>query len=240
MTSSAFQSFRRKVIVEWPKKQDEDAKKLLLKVSSAGHADIMQKQTSRSGIAPDWNAYANRPGNEDLNSVVIPGPIVYKYRYLREVVEVALNSLRKWSPVDSGDYVSSHQLYVNGQAVAVLPVRLGPEDLIMISNPVPYARRIEVGKTKSGRSFVLQVPPHIYERVTKQILIPNFRNVAKIEFDYASLSGAYVKTGGMARRTPRYATGNRAGPRGGGTLRKRRPGAGEAVRAPAIFIQALS
>ena len=31
-------------------------------------------------------------------------------------------------------------------------------------NTVPYARKIEIGKTESGRDFVIQVPNRIYER----------------------------------------------------------------------------
>ena len=42
-----------------------------------------------------------------------------------------------------------------------------PADEYVFINPVPYARRIEVGKTKSGRPFLIQVPNKIYERTAK-------------------------------------------------------------------------
>src|SRR5436190_17637277 len=105
----------------------------------------MTDSTARSGPPPMWEAYANRPGNSNLESVILPGPIVYRYRYATEIAEVALTALQRLSPVRSGRYAKSHTIYVNGQPVARAPKTLTQE--IVISNPVPYARKIEIGKT---------------------------------------------------------------------------------------------
>jgi hypothetical protein len=230
MASAALQSFRRRVTVDWPQQAHEDARKKLVAVAMAGHNKIMAEQKARSGAIPEFEAYANTPGNGNLNSVVLPGPIVYRYRYLREVVQFALDELRKASPVVSGDYVRSHTLFINGSAVSQMPVRLNPGDTIMIANPVPYARRLEIGKTESGRDFVLQVPNRIYERVAKNKLTPRYRNVAKITFQYVELASAYTAKGSLARH---YGIG-------GGRKRKRRQQAGTKVQAPAIVIGVLS
>lgn len=75
------------------------------------------------------------------------------------------------SPVVSGAYRDAHALYADGR-------RIGSADEIarggtavphsaeyVFVNPQPYARKIEVGKTREGRDFVVQVPNRIYERV---------------------------------------------------------------------------
>ncbi|MFA7308262.1 MAG: hypothetical protein WC026_16505 [Hyphomicrobium sp.] len=179
------QSFRRIVAVDWPKQAAADAKERLLQVARQGHADIMARQGN-----PQFDAYANRPGNRALETVILPGPIIYTYSNLKALVEFALDELRKTSPVISGDYVRSHQLFVNGAAVDALPADLKPSDELMIANLVPYARKIEVGKTKSGRAFVIQVQPRIYERVGKA-LQARYKNVARITVEFVTIPNNY-------------------------------------------------
>jgi hypothetical protein len=186
MAAAALAAFRRVVEIEWPNKQEAFARTLLLRVARNGHARIMTDALSRSGYAPQWEAYANRPGNSNLLSVVLPGPIVYLYRYATEVVEVALTTLQRISPVRSGLYAKSHTIYVDGHEVSRAPTVMTRE--VAISNPVPYARKIEIGKTRSGRAFVIQVPNRIYER-TARALQQRYRNVATIKFDYIAIAG---------------------------------------------------
>lgn len=234
MGSVSVQSLRQVMTVRWPKMQAEQARALLLRVARDGHARIM---TEAGEAKPDFDAYANRPGNTNLDSVIVPGPIVYRYRYLRSVIQTALDELRRASPVVSGDYVRSHTLFIDGVPVDRVPLTLPRNTEIMISNPVPYARRLEVGKTESGRAFVIQVAPKIYERVAKSKLIPKYRNVAKITFGYVTLPAAGTRRQLLSAY---YATGKSAGPRGGGTRRKRRQHIGETMQAPAIFIEVLT
>jgi hypothetical protein len=237
MASAALQSFRRRVTIDFPARAREAAQKRLVQVARQGHARIMAEQTARSGIAPDWDAYANTPGNPNLDSVVLPGPIVFRYRYHREIIVAALDMLRQASPVQSGKYRNSHTLFIDFQAVKAIPERLVAGQDVMISNPVPYARRLEVGKRTDGRPFVFQVDPHIYERVAYD-LKAKFGRVARIEFTYADLPGAWVIKGRLPQRywttrAARTASGRKA------VFRKRYQKAGSKVRAPAIVISAL-
>lgn len=237
MTRQSLATFRQTVTVAWPQQSQQDAKTLLLKIAREGNAQTVREQTMRAGVNPDVSAYANQPGNTNLENVVLPGPIVYSYDYRREIVEVALGELYKASPVDSGAYVSSHTIFLNGQPVDHLPPQLSPDDEIWLSNPVPYARRLEIGKTKSGRDFPIQVPNRIYERVAKNILARRYGNSAKITFDYIAIPEAHVIKGKLSSH---YGTGKKLGPRGGGLSRKRRQQPGTTVRAPAIIIEALA
>lgn len=226
MASRALQAFRRTVTVDWPNIADEDARRHLVRVARAGNAKILADQAARGGVAPDVDAYANTPGNRNLDSVKLPGPIVFRYRYAREIVKEALVALRAASPVTSGLYRDSHTLFINGIPVEFLPQTVLASDEVYIANPVPYARRLEVGLTESGRPFVVQVPPRIYERVLKGTLIPRFRNVANLSLIYVTIPDAYIIKG----RLPSHYIAK------GGVRRKRRQQVGMPVQSPAILI----
>lgn len=226
MASQALQSFKHTVNVAWPKGTEARARAHLIKVATAGHEQTMREQESRAGQRPDFDMYVNRPGNSDLQSVVLPGPIVYLYRYAREVMIEAIGHLRRASPVQSGAYRDNHTLYVDGVETQDFPDTIDRSHRIMIANPIPYARRIEVGRTKAGRSFVLKVPNRIYERVVKQGLLPVYGNDVKITFGYVDLPDAHVIKG----RLPGF-YGSRSG------TRRRRQRVGGKVPAPAIFIE---
>lgn len=225
---AALQALRQRVMIDWPKMIEADAKALLLRTAREGHARIMRDAVARSGVFPFWDAYANTPGNTNLETVRLPGPIVYRYRYLREVILVTLKMLEEASPIHSGKYKTSHTVWVNG--VAASPnVEIKRGDEVFIANTVPYARRLEVGKTDSGRDFLVSVPNKIYERTSKK-LKQRYRNVSDITFGYVTLPGAWRIKG---RLGPQYKLPT-------GAFRKRRQKVGELVRAPAIFIGALS
>lgn len=229
MASRALQALRQRVTVEWPKIADDEARKLLVRTAREGHERIMREQTARAGVFPEWDAYANTPGNTNLESVKLPGPIVYRYRYLQEIVLEAIRMLKAASPPGSGKYKNAHKLWIDG-VEAPLDSKLEPRQEIFIANTRDYSRRLEVGKTDDGRDFLISVPNHIYERVAKNTLIPKYRNAANITFGYVELPDAWVIKG---RLGPSYALPN-------GKRRKRRQQVGDKVRAPAIFIEPLS
>jgi hypothetical protein len=210
------QLIRRIVTVEWPKEIESDSKALLIDTARNGHKRIMADAAAK-GLQPNWEAYANTPGNSNLETVRLPGPIVYNYRYLVDLIEFALDELRRQSPVDSGNYKRSHTVYVNDQPVGdTIPSTISAGDRIYIANPVPYARRLEIGRTRAGRAFLIQVPNRIYERVT-QMTQAEGKGRAKIKMGYVDLGV------GTLRRS---------------SGRRRHRQAGAAIKSPAIFFQA--
>ncbi len=94
-----------------------------------------------------------------------------------------METLFDLSPVLTGRYRDSHTLFVNGVAVPNLKNYTGGE--VTISNPVPYARKIEIGAMK------MHVPGRVYEHAAK-IVRARFGNVAKIGFTYRGLSGGTI------------------------------------------------
>lgn len=88
--------------------------------------------------------------------------IVFRYRYMEDVVRFALQTLRDLSPVGSvadehpGLYRDNHLVFIDGRLVPDVSA-WRPGQQINISNPEPYARKIESGH------MTLSVPNHIYE-----------------------------------------------------------------------------
>lgn len=86
----------------------------------------------------------------------------YKRFDMDEVVQFAIETLKDRSPVGSkgdshpGLYRDSHFIFLEGQNVPDVK-SWTPGERIEITNPVPYSRKIEIGK------FKVNVASHVYE-----------------------------------------------------------------------------
>jgi len=194
VANPSLEAFKKIVTVDWPAHQEREARAHLLRVANDGHQKVMNDAQMRSGVKPDFDAYANTPGNANLQSVKLPGPIVFRYRYIREVLLEALKQLQAASPVGTGAYQRSHQIFINGALVPGVPASVKASDEFMIANTRPYSRKIELGKTKSGRNFVISVPNRVYERAFRR-LRAKFGQLVKIEYAFVSLPGGYSLKG---------------------------------------------
>lgn len=114
------------------------------------------------------------------------GRIVFEFELVNDVVLEILAMLRERSPYESGAYREGHIVFADG--VQVTGETLPPADEYAITNPLPYSRRLEIGKTKSGRDFLVSVPNRIYERTMKDAR-RRFSNIAAIRFTYRGLVG---------------------------------------------------
>lgn len=153
----------------------------------------------------------------------------------RNVISEALLALRAASPVVSGAYRDAHTLYINGAAVNTIPDTIKLNDVIMIANPLPYARRLDIGVTKSGRAFVVQVAPHIYRRVGNA-LASRFGNAARITV--ADSPGVLLPAAGAVQGVAGR-SGISTHHQSGGRRVRRRLHKGEPLRSPALLIQML-
>jgi hypothetical protein len=108
--------------------------------------------------------------------------IIFRYGVMQDVVDFALLTLRDRSPVGSagdkhpGLYRDSHKVFLNGHVVEDVS-GWRPGDQINISNPVPYARKIEAGRGK------MTVPGHVYEDAAL-IVAGRFGNKAAVRFTF--------------------------------------------------------
>lgn len=250
MTRESIAALRHTFTVMQPAILADKGRAVLVQAARQGIDQIVREQTAREGVRPGVEAYANRPGNPNIDSVQVPGPIVAVFDYRREVAVFTRQALINASPKQSGEWAANHLYMLNGTVVDVLPANLAPTDVITIANPLPFSRRIEIGKTKSGRDFPLRVPNRIYERTAKNVVAPRYGNSARITFTYIDLPKAYVTKGKLSAyyRTPeiRARAGkfkNKMGSdhlkAGEHKLRRRMQKPGSTVRAPAIQIRAL-
>jgi hypothetical protein len=157
------------------------------------------------------------------------GEIDVEWDVVSDVLIWIGQTLRDRSPVVSGEYRDSHTLFADGDEVSVGDV-IPPASSYTFINTTPYARKIEIGKTESGRDFVIQVPNRIYER-TGQDAQARFGNIAKITTGFeAAPSGSALALDQKSRSFG--ARGRRVSPR-------QRPDrvAGSAVTVPAIYIE---
>jgi len=121
-------------------------------------------------------------------SVRADGVITYLYPRLDAVVQYAMEVLFELSPVLSGLYRNSHTLFVGGTAVPNLK-NWSPDDEVVITNTVPYARKIELGV------MTMRAPgsARVYAQAAKKVR-SRFGNVAKIGFTYRGIIGGGVSS----------------------------------------------
>ena len=153
--------------------------------------------------------------------------IVIRYVYMTEIATFTLQALRDRSPVGTdkhaGLYRDSHMLFVDGHNVPdPTNFEWQPGQALEFSNPVPYARKIELGRIK------VSAPPHVYQE-TAPLVSAKYGNSVKVQFLFMPLRFGSIQA---------YAdssAGRAAGGRKGGSVKARRDWL---VRQPAIIITA--
>jgi hypothetical protein len=123
--------------------------------------------------------------------------IVQRRAEMTGVVQFALQSLRANSPVGSehdphpGQYRDSHTIFINGNDVKDLS-SWQPGEEIEISNPVPYAKILEIGDHRH------RVPHHTYE-LAEQALQRKHGDIVLVELNYMPIRFAGAAARGRRR-----------------------------------------
>ena len=152
------------------------------------------------GREPPYDQFVDGRAGAPLESVNPDrGVIVFEFELINDVLSWILAALVERSPRGpaggAGTYRESHRLFADGREIAPDGDVPAAEEY-SFTNIVVYTRRLEIGRTKSGRDFLVSVPNRIYERTARDASA-RFGNVAKIGFTYRGLvSGGYV--GGRA------------------------------------------
>jgi hypothetical protein len=76
----------------------------------------------------------------------------------------AFKMIRDRSPVDTGAYLRSHAILVNGREVAAWPVPLRLNDTVLIRPDVPYARFLEQGQSPDAPEGIYEVVVTVLDR----------------------------------------------------------------------------
>lgn len=160
-------------------------KQLLVSTAKREHSRVMATDPRPSSFT---RTVDGRRGAVE-ETVKPDGIIVYEYPRLNEIVQFAMNTLFDLSPVLSGDYRNSHQLFVGGAPVSNLQDWDGQSEVI-IANYLPYSRKIELGK------MVMRVPgtDHVYEQA-EWVVNRRYGNVAHVVFTFQGIVGGGAVAG---------------------------------------------
>lgn len=187
-----------------------------------------------------FTRYVNGREGASEESVKLPGPILYKFSWLDEVAEFALEFLRARSPLgpaERGHYRDSHQAMVGGRVVAssddpgsIRSVEIPAGAEIVIVSDKPYARKIEVGAMR------MRVPPRVYEDA-RQSVLRHYRQIVRVDLRFVTRSDGYTLKGGAPKRAAKQNMMSSAF-RGGRAFLSTRKGteAGAAMTYPALIL----
>lgn len=140
------------------------------------------------GAVPPYEVYVDGRAGAPLTAVKPDGIIRAEFELVSEALVWINTQLQMHSPVLSGRYAKSHELFADGIETDN-PNNPPPAAEYVFMNTQPYARKIERGQSS-------QAPDGVYQAVAT-LAQRRFGNVAKITFSYrTALSGGVV--GGRA------------------------------------------
>lgn len=127
------------------------------------------------------------------------GTIEVEFELFADLLGWIGETLVERSPKRSGRYRRGWTLFADGVEVAT-GGSIPPAEKYVFVNLEPYSRKIEIGKTESGRAFVIQVPNRIAERTAKDAR-SRFGSQAKIVYGFESVqSGGAISRWAGAKR----------------------------------------
>lgn len=206
-TRAQFQAMQTTLEVAVPRMHAEAAREALAEAASRERARVLSEQGARAGIAPTDAIVVDGVAGGDPERVRPDGYILLEFGYVREVALVVLGALRHAGPVVKGIWSDTLTILADGAETDPRRIPHHARDIHVVAT-TPYARRLEIGKTRRGDPFVLDDSDYrLLERTARRVATL-YRQVAKVEFTYVDLAEAYA----LSNRTAR--TG-----RGGGQVR---------------------
>lgn len=181
-------------IVQWLNTDvQKTAQGMLANQVQAQMQRVKAEQSQRSGgFAPDLESMVvDGRRNASLAEIKASSRILLDWNYITEATIKTVEYLRLHGPEQSGEWKHSIVVLVNGHEHD--PNDPIPSDTAMVQVVVtaPYARKLEVGRTESGRAFSIQVSQHFVEK-SCIYLRRQMADLAQFTFGYANISGAHV------------------------------------------------
>lgn len=117
---------------------------------------------SSGQASPSYTTFVDGRRGASEDTVRLDGAILYKFNLLGLAATFAITYCIARSPVDSGDYRKAWFIAVDGKPYLfdLSDIPAGSE--VIVSNPMPYARKIDVG------GMNMSVPPGIVEEARQQ------------------------------------------------------------------------
>jgi len=150
--------------------------------------EAKQQNKQVLGVVPPYDVFVDGHEGAPLTSVKPDGVIRVEFELVNEALAWINTQLQMHSPVLSGRYAKSHELFADGIDTENPNVAPPAEEYVFL-NIQPYARKIERGLSP-------QAPDGVYQAVAT-LAQRRFGNVAKITFSYrTAISGDII--GGRA------------------------------------------
>lgn len=170
----------------------EETRRILIETAKREHGAIMKAAPQPKSFVRTVDGKVNAPES----AVKADGRIEYHYHRMDEFVQAAMELLFDLSPVLSGEYRNNHQIFTGGVAVTNLSQWDGRSEII-ITNTMPYARKIEIGKMKMR----VAETDHVYQQA-QFLLSRRFANQVRIRFTYHALAGGVAASRSAQLRYP--------------------------------------
>lgn len=181
--------------VQLPAKQSQQ---LLIETAMRERDRVIAESQARSGFVPHYRQVVDGVLDAPLTAVKPFGYILFSWQYLQEIVLEIVHALADRAPVLKGDYLNSIYVFVDdvvaamgaGDEAHLKEITLTTKRIVIVPT-VPYARRLEVGRSRDGSMFVKQVRAHIVEEtaITSNKL---YGTLADISFNYVDISQPYI------------------------------------------------
>ncbi len=151
------------------------------------------------GVVPPYKIYVDGRQGAPLESVKPNGVIRVEFQLVNEALAWIYEQLQKHSPVLTGQYANSHELFADGAQVAN-PNAAPPAEEYVFLNTQPYARKIEGDLSREPSSK--QAPQGVYEAVAT-LAQSKFSRLGKIRFSYRTPIGGQIAGGRVGDRSKR-------------------------------------
>ncbi len=148
------------------------------------------------GRVPPYETFVDGSAGGSEDRVRPDGAIVYLFELSFEVLAFILQELQKISPVRSGRYANSHEVFADGVQIEN-PNNPPPAREYTIMNAQPYARKLEGAGGRPPLSP--QAPDGVYQVVARRAR-SRFGNQARIDFSYRTALGGSVIGGRAGNR----------------------------------------
>ena len=151
------------------------------------------------GVVPPYKIYVDGRQGAPLESVKPNGVIRVEFQLVNEALAWIFEQLQKHSPVLTGRYANSHELFADGIQVDN-PNMAPPAEEYVFLNTQPYARKIEGDLSREPSSK--QAPEGVYEAVAT-LAQAKFSRIGKIRFSYRTPIGGQIAGGRVGDRSTR-------------------------------------
>ena len=155
--------------------------------------EAKQQNKQVLGVVPPYEVYVDGREGAPLASVKPDGIIRAEFQLVNEALAWISTQLQIHSPVLTGRYAKSHELFADGVETEN-PNAAPPAEEYVFLNTQPYARKIEGDQDEAA--IVPQAPDGVYQAVAT-LAQRRFGNVAKITFSYRTAIGGEI-IGGKA------------------------------------------